>query len=154
MTTELLDQRNLHNAWDIETPSSPVSEISDEMFKLRAKLYLEEFLELAEAMGKPHLLAFLLDDFASKAHKSNQRTYDKVEVLDALIDMHVIHCGTILVTGNHKIAEQAWVEVYKSNQSKLGEDGKAIRSDGTDGKPKGKILKGPNFKAPDLERLF
>lgn len=39
-------------------------------------------------------------------------------------------------------------EVHRSNMSKLGEDGKPIlREDG-------KILKGPNFTQPDLERVM
>ena len=38
--------------------------------------------------------------------------------------------------------------VHRSNMSKLGEDGKPIyREDG-------KVLKGPNYKAPDLSDLF
>lgn len=37
--------------------------------------------------------------------------------------------------------------VHASNMSKLGEDGKPIRRDD------GKILKGPNYKAPDLSAL-
>ncbi len=44
--------------------------------------------------------------------------------------------------------EEVFVEVHKSNMSKLGEDGKPIyREDG-------KILKGPNYKEPDLGKLF
>jgi len=43
--------------------------------------------------------------------------------------------------------EQALRRVHKSNMSKLGEDGKPIyREDG-------KVLKGPNYKPPDLSDL-
>lgn len=43
--------------------------------------------------------------------------------------------------------EKAVKLVHASNMSKLGEDGKPIRRDD------GKILKGPNYKAPDLSAL-
>ena len=43
--------------------------------------------------------------------------------------------------------EQALRRVHRSNMSKLGEDGKPIyRKDG-------KVLKGPNYKPPDLSDL-
>ena len=44
--------------------------------------------------------------------------------------------------------DEALDRVHKSNMSKLGEDGKPIyREDG-------KVLKGPNYKPPDLSDLF
>ena len=43
--------------------------------------------------------------------------------------------------------EKAVKLVHASNMSKLGDDGKPIRRDD------GKILKGPNYKAPDLSAL-
>lgn len=38
-------------------------------------------------------------------------------------------------------------EVHKSNMSKLGTDGKPVRRED------GKVMKGPNYKAPDIRRL-
>ena len=44
--------------------------------------------------------------------------------------------------------DEALDRVHKSNMSKLGEDGKPIyREDG-------KVLKGPNYKLPNLSDLF
>ena len=44
--------------------------------------------------------------------------------------------------------DEALDRVHKSNMSKLGEDGEPIyREDG-------KVLKGPNYKVPDLSDLF
>ena len=43
--------------------------------------------------------------------------------------------------------QEAFNLVHASNMSKLGDDGKPIRRDD------GKILKGPNYKAPDLSAL-
>lgn len=51
-------------------------------------------------------------------------------------------------------------EVHKSNMTKLGVDGKPIHSDGVTpdvtGKirPKGKVIKGPNYTEPDIEGLL
>ena len=48
--------------------------------------------------------------------------------------------------GNEAL-DEAFMRVHLSNMSKLGEDGKPIfREDG-------KVLKGPNYKAPDLTDL-
>ena len=44
--------------------------------------------------------------------------------------------------------DEALDRVHKSNMSKLGEDGKPIYRDD------GKVLKGPDYKPPDLSDLF
>ena len=43
--------------------------------------------------------------------------------------------------------EQALRRVHKSNMSKLGNDGKPVK------RKDGKVLKGPNYKPPDLSDL-
>ena len=43
--------------------------------------------------------------------------------------------------------EQALRRVHKSNMSKLGENGKPVK------RKDGKVLKGPNYKPPDLSDL-
>ena len=43
--------------------------------------------------------------------------------------------------------EQALRRVHKSNMSKLGDDGKPVK------RKDGKVLKGPNYKPPDLSDL-
>lgn len=49
--------------------------------------------------------------------------------------------------GEDTIAK-AFTRVHKSNMSKLGDDGKPIKRED------GKVLKGPNYKAPDLTDLL
>lgn len=44
--------------------------------------------------------------------------------------------------------EAVFAEVHKSNMSKVGTAGKILRN------AAGKILKGPNYKAPDIESVF
>lgn len=53
--------------------------------------------------------------------------------------------GEILFTDN--ILAEAIARVHASNMSKLGDDGKPIKRED------GKILKGPNYKEPDLSDL-
>lgn len=73
---------------------------------------------------------------------------DLVEVADALGDMLYILCGTILTHGMQHIIEDVFAEIQDSNMSKLGLDGKPIyRKDG-------KVMKGPNYRRPDLKQFF
>jgi predicted HAD superfamily Cof-like phosphohydrolase len=73
---------------------------------------------------------------------------DLVEIADALGDQLYILCGTILKHGMQHIIEDVFNEIQASNMSKLNADGKPIiRHDG-------KILKGENYFAPNLEQFF
>ena len=69
-----------------------------------------------------------------------------VDVADALSDLLYVVYGA-----GHSFGidlDRCFAEVHRSNMSKLGEDGKPIyREDG-------KVLKGPNFSEPDLERVM
>ena len=67
---------------------------------------------------------------------------DIVEVADALTDLLYVVYGTGHAFGIN--LDRCFDIVHGSNMSKLGEDGKPIyREDG-------KVLKGPNYYAPDL----
>ena len=71
-----------------------------------------------------------------------------VEIADALGDQLYILCGTILKHGMQHIIEDVFDEIQASNMSKLGEDGKPIlREDG-------KILKGPGYHKPDINKFL
>lgn len=69
------------------------------------------------------------------------------------------HCCAVVskVTNDRRIpldiVVQAFILVHASNMTKLAEDGSVIRSDGSDGKPVGKVLKGPNYQEPDMKPL-
>ena len=76
------------------------------------------------------------------------RQGDMVEIADALGDMLYILCGTILKHGLQDMIVDLFNEIQASNMSKLGADGKPIyRADG-------KVLKGPDYFRPDLERIL
>jgi len=115
-----------HDAFGIESATSPTVNVSEQKIILRYNLMKEENEEYLEAA----------------------QNNDLVEVADALGDMLYILCGTILSHGmQHKIT-QVFDEIQHSNMSKLGSDGKPIyREDG-------KVLKGPNYFKPNIASIL
>jgi len=100
-----------------------VDELNSKQFELYYDLIREEVHELAEA-------------------KENN---DKVECLDALIDILVVTIGAIHSMGAD--AQGAWNEVVRSNMSKIDPaTGKVIKRDD------GKILKPANWSPPNLTK--
>ena len=96
---------------------------TDKINKLRIDLIKEELEELIEAMNNKDLL----------------------EVADALTDILYVTYGAGHAFGID--LDKCFLEVQKSNMSKLGEDGKPIYND------KGKVMKGPNYFKPDLNKF-
>ena len=123
---ELNAVAKFHDAFGIESADSPSVNIPEQTILLRHNLMKEENEEYLEAAQKN----------------------DLIEVADALGDMLYILCGTILSHGmQHKITE-VFMEIQRSNMSKLGPDGKPIyREDG-------KVLKGPNYFKPDIAAIL
>ena len=96
----------------------------DAIVQLRVDLIEEELNELKEAI------------------KNN----DIVEVADALTDILYVTYGA-----GHSFGvdlDKCFDEVQRSNMSKLGEDGNPIYNDS------GKVMKGPNYSAPDLKKII
>ena len=93
-------------------------------------LIVEEFKEFLEA-----------DGFLFKHGKNVQE-----ECLKELADL--VYVCYQYAENMHWFLDEALNRVHLSNMSKLGEDGKPIlREDG-------KVLKGPNYKPPDLSDLI
>lgn len=118
--------QEFHKAFGLGVQEQPMVALSPEKIDLRYELMKEENKEYLTAAKQANLLG----------------------VADALGDMLYILCGTIIEHGlQHKIVE-IFEEIQRSNMSKLGEDGKPVyREDG-------KVLKGPNYSPPDLERIL
>ena len=70
---------------------------------------------------------------------------DIKEVADALTDILYVTYGAGHSFGIN--LDKCFEEVQKSNMSKLGLDGKPIYND------KGKVMKGPNYFKPDLNKF-
>ncbi len=71
---------------------------------------------------------------------------DIVEVADALTDILYVTYGAGHSFGIN--LDRCFDEVQKSNMSKLGDDGKPIYNN------YGKVLKGPNYFAPNLKKII
>jgi predicted HAD superfamily Cof-like phosphohydrolase len=98
-----------------------VSEFNKEQFNLYVKLIAEETGELADAI--------------------NQQ--DRVETLDALIDIIVVTIGAIHSMGAD--AEGAWKEVMSTNFAKVDHDTGKVRK-----REDGKVLKPMGWSPPEL----
>ena len=115
-----------HSAFKIGYRETPKADLGIDKNELRFNLMKEENEEYLEATKKN----------------------DLVEIGDALGDMLYILCGTIIAHGFQDKIEEIYDEIQRSNMSKLGSDGKPIyRKDG-------KVLKGPNYFKPDIEKVL
>ena len=97
---------------------------TDKINALRVSLIKEELDELIEAMNKK----------------------DLVEVADALTDILYVTYGAGHAFGIN--LDACFEEVQNSNMSKLDKDGKPIYNN------KGKVMKGPNYFKPDLNKFI
>ena len=97
---------------------------SEKIVNLRYKLIEEELEELREAIDKK----------------------DLKEVADALTDILYVTYGAGHAFGIN--LDKCFAEVQNSNMSKLDENGKPIYNE------LGKVMKGPNFFKPNLEKLI
>ena len=95
----------------------------DKITSLRYELINEELSELKEAIDSK----------------------DIKEVADALTDILYVTYGAGHAFGIN--LDKCFEEVQNSNMSKLGLDGKPIYND------KGKVMKGPNYFKPDLNKF-
>ena len=96
---------------------------NDKITALRYDLISEELSELKEAID----------------------SRDIKEVADALTDILYVTYGAGHAFGIN--LDKCFEEVQNSNMSKLGEDGRPIYND------KGKVMKGPNYFKPNLNKF-
>ncbi len=118
--------RIFHDAFGIKNHAEPTSSLEAHEYELRHRLMLEENEEYLEACKRG----------------------DMVEIADALGDQLYILCGTILRHGlQHKI-EEVFLEIQRSNLSKLDKDGNPIyREDG-------KVMKSELYFKPDIKGIL
>ena len=91
--------------------------------QLRYDLINEELKELEQAM----------------------KTKNLKEIADALTDILYVTYGAGFAYGID--LDKCFKEVQRANMSKLGEDGKPIFNE------KGKVMKGPNYREPNLKQF-
>ena len=97
---------------------------SDKIVKLRYDLIEEELTELKVAIQQK----------------------DLKEIADALTDILYVAYGAGHAFGIN--LDKCFEEVQSSNMSKLGKDGKPIYND------RGKVMKGPKYFKPDLNKFL
>ncbi len=97
---------------------------TDKINNIRINLIVEELSEFKEAILKK----------------------DLKEEADALTDILYVTYGAGHAFGIN--LDQCFEEVQKSNMSKLGNDGKPIYNE------HGKVMKGPNYFKPDLNKFL
>ena len=73
------------------------------------------------------------------------RSKNLKEIADALADILYVTYGAGYAYGIN--LDKCFQEVQRANMSKLGDDGKPIYND------KGKVMKGPNYLAPNLKQF-
>ena len=95
----------------------------EKTMQLRFDLIQEELNELEQAM----------------------KTKNLKEIADALTDILYVTYGAGYAYGIN--LDKCFKEVQRANMSKLGEDGKPIFNE------KGKVMKGPNYREPDLKQF-
>ena len=117
MTNPFRDQEKFMKACD-----QTVEEFNQAQFNMYLKLIEEEADELTVAINN----------------------HDKVETLDALIDILVVTIGAIHSAGFD--AEGAWKEVMKTNFAKIDKDTGKVRK-----REDGKVLKPVGWVPPDLK---
>jgi len=113
-----------HRSYDLPVRTSPTTDIGSAQIDLRLALIEEEVGELREAAVAGDLIG----------------------VADALADIIYVAYGTAHVYGIE--LDSVLDEVHASNMTKLGTDGRPVR------RPDGKILKGPDYRPPDVKAIL
>lgn len=108
--------------WFMKACDQTVDEFNERQFEMYKNLIEEEYKELIVA----------------------ENNNDRVEQLDALIDIIVVAIGAIHSMGAD--AEGAWDEVMRTNAAKIDLDTGKVRK-----REDGKVLKPIGWKAPDLK---
>jgi len=127
MTNPFRDQEKFMRACDQSVDGS-----NEDQFKMYLGLIKEEFDELQVAQG------------INLETGEQVRPVDKVETLDALIDILVVTIGAIHSAGMD--AEGAWKEVMTTNFAKVDKETGKVRK-----REDGKVLKPVGWRSPELE---
>jgi predicted HAD superfamily Cof-like phosphohydrolase len=116
--------RSFHEAFDVPVAVVPQASVAGDLRDSRSSLMREELEELLEAMNN----------------------HDLVGMADGLADLLYVVFGTAVAYGIP--IDHVFIEVHRSNMSKLGADGRPIVG------PSGKRLKGPEYRAPEIAPIL
>lgn len=141
-----------HKAFGHPVHKKP-TEADIQTVKLRLSLILEEFIELSKASlaeNKDNVKQLIetLNLAQQQIHslEESDKELDLIEIADALTDINYVTYGAGHCYGIN--LDSCMEEVQNSNMSKLGENGKPIYN------YMGKIMKGPNYRKPNLKKIL
>ena len=130
--------QEFHRTYSMPIRSFDDPTLSYERLGMRMSLIAEEFAELIGAVYGKHARAII------EAATADDGERDVIEAADALADLIYVIYGMAIESGMD--LDSVLAEVQASNLSKLMPDGSVkLREDG-------KVLKGPNFFAPNIAR--
>ena len=114
------------------------------------KIFMETFGQMVRTKPqfpdkKTMQLRFNLIEEELNELEQAMQTRNLKEIADALTDILYVTYGAGYAYGID--LDKCFKEVQRANMSKLGEDGKPIYND------KGKVMKGPNYLAPNLKQF-
>lgn len=140
--------------WVLEWHKRACPEPDGRALDVQLGCHLEEIVEMLQSLefaGGSVLrnrIVVDLDDLATglKAGDVAVASANRRELLDSLADQVVTAIGVGYRARMQPV--EAVVEVDCSNWSKFGEDGKPIFNEN------GKVIKGPNYREPNLEGLY
>lgn len=125
--------------------------IPEDRLHLKMTLIAEEFTELVEAVyGKK--AAGIIESAFVKAVKVDDFNRDIVAAADATGDLRFVLDGFDIEAAIP--TEEVFEEVFKSNMTKLDENGNPILADGTGSAPLNKIIKSKLYVDPDVARIL
>lgn len=124
---------------DPQVPTPPEKAKAALRLRLIEEEYREVRLELLQLALQAELPTTPLDE----------RLATLGRLLKELCDLRYVVEGCAEALGMGREFEAAYEEVHRANMSKLGEDGKPIKRPSD-----GKVLKGPNYKAPDMGQFI
>jgi len=115
--------KKFHAAMGHPINSVDIATATEQFLTLRKRLIMEEAKELCDALD----------------------ARDLKQILKEANDLDYVTKGALVtLIGIDDPAEGSFLAVHNSNMSKLGDDGKPVYDAG------GKVMKGPNYKEPDM----
>jgi NTP pyrophosphatase (non-canonical NTP hydrolase) len=118
-----------------------------EKFEVPYKTKPDPFDDSDEAMALIRLRERIMIEEIKEWKQSAIYNEDARNRAKELADILYTVFGTIITEGLQDYIEQVFDEVHKSNMSKLDSSGKPVK------RADGKVLKGANYKEPDLSFL-
>lgn len=116
-------------------------------FEVPFKTTPDPFDDSDEAIALSRMRARLMKEEVKEWEESAIYNDDVDKRAKELADILYTVFGTIITEGLQDVIERVFDEVHESNMSKLGSDGKPVK------RADGKVLKGENYKEPNLSWL-